>query len=421
MLEEAKAARERVLADLVRRRGLLQAQVDELRNGRDHMLDAYRTVKRTFLEATEALSQVEARAAEGRPIPSVDPEDVDAIIAAERIVLVGTDPEHPAALAEVDTLFPRIRAGHGETVSVDADTADGEGATVPAAPDTANETVSTAGETSALDADEGSDAAVPFAEEVIDLRADALPADVLPPASSSAVDAWRTGRARTVDPLMSSLMKRAKRAAQDDQNALLDAVRRHKGRPNAAQVLANDDTVRAAWEVVLRDAVDAAYGAGRVAAGSDPSSAPDDVVADAVAVVVGPLRARLSVAIDSGEEGDSGGLVERIGARYREWKNQSLEAGLARRAGGRVDSWCLRRHARRRDAALDPARRGTVLGLRRQCARADGKRRCVPDGSIATAGPPGMPLPARPRDDSRRSPHQRVNRVGGRRNAGAVP
>ena len=41
------------------------------------------------------------------------------------------------------------------------------------------------------------------------------------------------------------------------------------------------------------------------------------------------MRERLIVAIDSGDEGDTGGLVERIGARYREWKNQSLERTLS--------------------------------------------------------------------------------------------
>ena len=54
--------RERVLADLGRRRSLLQAQVDELRSGRDRLLDAYRVVKRTLYDATDALVQVEARA-----------------------------------------------------------------------------------------------------------------------------------------------------------------------------------------------------------------------------------------------------------------------------------------------------------------------------------------------------------------------
>ena len=72
MLDEARAARERVLADLGRRRGLLQAQVEELRQGRDRLLEAYRVVKRTFLDATEALAQVEARAASERA-HAVDP------------------------------------------------------------------------------------------------------------------------------------------------------------------------------------------------------------------------------------------------------------------------------------------------------------------------------------------------------------
>ena len=74
MLDEAKATRERVLADLFRRRSLLQAQIDELRAGRDNLLDAYRVVKRTFLEATEALAHVEARVAAERvpvtPMPA---------------------------------------------------------------------------------------------------------------------------------------------------------------------------------------------------------------------------------------------------------------------------------------------------------------------------------------------------------------
>ena len=44
--------------------------------------------------------------------------------------------------------------------------------------------------------------------------------------------AWRARRAEVIDPLLASVAKRAKRTAQDDQNALLDAVRRHKGRPD---------------------------------------------------------------------------------------------------------------------------------------------------------------------------------------------
>ena len=61
-----------------------------------------------------------------------------------------------------------------------------------------------------------------------------------------------------------------------------------------------------------------------------------------------PVRERLASAIDSGEDGDTGGLVERIGARFREWRNQSLEEALVDVARGRVDARRLRRVARRR-------------------------------------------------------------------------
>jgi DivIVA domain-containing protein len=96
MLDDAKAARERVLVDLVRRRALLQAQIIELRGGRDRLLDAYRVVKRTFLDATEALVQVEARAATERS--TAEPLDIAAESAAEIVALDAADVAPPATL-----------------------------------------------------------------------------------------------------------------------------------------------------------------------------------------------------------------------------------------------------------------------------------------------------------------------------------
>ncbi len=325
MLDEAKSARERVLGDLVRRRALLNAQIEALRGGRDRLLDAYRTVKRTFLDATEALAQVEARAAVERSASSNEAIDVAAEIAAEIEKLdvaipaeladatapgttgdensEGSRDDEPTehvrlapmaladdgetdvatALADVDTLFARLRAGHDEPAT---GTGTGE-------------------ETEAV--------------EVI---------VALPDVERCTAAEWRTRRAKAIDPLMTALLKRAKRRAQDDQNALLDSVRRHKGRPSAQQVLADGDAAREGWAKVLRDALDRAYGAGRTAAGASAEPASDDLAGEAAEAVVAPLRDRLTVAIDSGEAGDTGGLVERIGARYREWKNQSLERTL---------------------------------------------------------------------------------------------
>jgi hypothetical protein len=322
MLEEAKAARERVLADLVRRRALLHSQIEELRTGRDRLLDAYRVVRRTFLDATEALAQVEAREAEERSTTAGESLDVAAEIAAEiealdaaaandvvvDVVVVeaaeaGDDSAPGGGLADVDSLFARIRAGHEPTPEAE------NGEAAPGA------------------------TATPEADAAAEVSDDAEPSEPAPDAEAVqgllTASEWRGLQAAALDPLLGPLVKKTKRTVQDDQNALLDAVRRHKGRPLAANVLPDLDALVGEWSELLQDAVDRAYTAGRTAAGGEPRDAEPALVGEAATAIVTPLRQRITVAIDSGDEGDTGGLVERIGARYREWKNQSLELALA--------------------------------------------------------------------------------------------
>jgi cell division septum initiation protein DivIVA len=358
MLEEAKAARERVLGDLVRRRALLNGQIDALRGGRDRLLDAYRTVKRTFLDATEALAQVEARAAVERSASQTEQIDIAAEIAAEIEMLdagdtttpvggaaAGADGENaelvPAAaaaddgetevataLADVDSLFARLRAGHDE---LPGGVAASDEATAPTDVVDADATQAVpvqAGPTQpgAKPANDAGDAAATTPGTAA--KPTPTPAVVAVRPDAVTAEEWRKRRSRAVDPWMSALLKKAKRRAQDDQNALLDSVRRHKGRPSAQQVLGDAESALDGWSKVLREAYDGAYSAGRTAAGAPGGAASDDLVAEAAESVVVPLRERLTVAIDSGEERDTGGLVERIGARYREWKNQTLERTL---------------------------------------------------------------------------------------------
>ena len=317
MLDEARAARERVLVDLGRRRNLLQGQVEELRQGRDRLLDAYRVVKRTFLDATEALAQVEARAVSGR---TLSPEAGEAPSGSEMTTretavdvpleesVEEVDTRGGAALADVDSLFARIRAGHHEPAVSDdaapgADEADAQPALAPDESEPAPEIV--------VEPAPEPDAAPPVAE-----------------ATPSAADAWREQHRAAVAPLLAPLVKVAKRSAQDEQNALLDAVRRHKGRPSSEQVLADRDTLVTTWAQLMRSALDEAYTDGRVAAGAAPGSAPDPLLHEAAGAVTDPLRERIALAIDDGDAGDTSGLVERIGARYREWKNQQLDQAL---------------------------------------------------------------------------------------------
>jgi DivIVA domain-containing protein len=351
MLDEAKIARERVLADLARRRSLLQAQIEALRAGRDSLLDAYRVVKRSFLEATDALSQVEARAAAEREAYESAPHDAEAVgevlDATEAIAAIeseaeatvaesleagteeaqagteeaseateiqqaGEDRAEEAGLADVESLFARIRAGAEEV------------APEPPAEEATDSVADDASTASAADTGATVEESEPETEGAVD-------SESVEPDSRQV---WRTQRAEVLDPLLVVVAKRAKRAAQDDQNALLDAVRRHKGRPTAAQVLVPEPDLLAAWAAVVHESLGESYGAGRAAAGGEPAPADDELVGEAAATIVLPLRERIASAIDSGEEGDTSGLVERIGARFREWKNQSLEDSL-------VDALCL--------------------------------------------------------------------------------
>ncbi len=322
MLDEAKAARERVLGDLVRRRALLNAQIEVLRRGRDRLLDAYRNVKRTFLEATEALSDVEARAAAERLTTAAEPLDIAAEVAAE-IAALDTDGSPEAEMAEDEILETTVDVVGAET-RTDDDENDDRTTGALADVDSLFARLRSNHDAPAV-ATTTHPAAQPWTEPAPRFDEQA-PDDEEPRVTASE---WRGVRARVVDPLLGPLLKKAKRVAQDDQNALLDAVRRHKGRPTAAQVLPDPEALLASWGTVLRDAVDQAYAAGSEAAGTEGREADEALVREAADALVTPVRLRLTVAIDSGEAGDTGGLVERIGARYREWKNQSLESALA--------------------------------------------------------------------------------------------
>jgi DivIVA domain-containing protein len=62
LVEEALATRERVLGDLTRRRRVAQVQIEQLRAGRERLIDAYRIVRRTLDEVTDELQRADAEA-----------------------------------------------------------------------------------------------------------------------------------------------------------------------------------------------------------------------------------------------------------------------------------------------------------------------------------------------------------------------
>ena len=66
LITDAQALRERVLADLARRRNAGRAQIEQLREGRDRLLGAYEVVQRTIDHAVEAAAHRGTRSARSR-------------------------------------------------------------------------------------------------------------------------------------------------------------------------------------------------------------------------------------------------------------------------------------------------------------------------------------------------------------------
>ena len=366
-------------------------------------------MKRTFLEATGALAQVEARAAERSAASSDDTSDIQLPEDAEVGGVAEGASDQPdgsgrpdtveasdAGLADVDSLFARIRAGQAEAV-VEPEPAEAPAGPAPEAADAADAAVETSAPAEEEPAPEPEPEAAAEPEVVVAL---------------DAIGAWRARRAEVIDPLLASVAKRAKRTAQDDQNALLDAVRRHKGRPNAAQVLTPETDLLAVWVGVVREAIDEAYGAGRVAAGGDAAAAAEELTSEAVASIVLPLRERLASAIDAGEETDPGGLVERVRRAFSRVEEPVARERPRRRACDVVVAWRVRRRARGCGAPMDPAGRGSVRRLRRQRPRADGKGCVVSHRPGASTGAPRLSVPPGSRRGSQHARRERVNTVG---------
>ncbi|HEY7136833.1 MAG TPA: DivIVA domain-containing protein [Acidimicrobiia bacterium] len=358
MVAEARAVRERVLTELGRRRSTLQAQIDELRNGRERLLEAYRTVKRTLAEATDALSHVEAPpvapAADTAPPPEaaevvevVDvvevTEVVDVVEVVDARVEASDDPAELEADAghaagagddgpgapeadagrehDVDALFAKLRAGREDAVQHARAVLDSEPAGADAPEPSNGHAEAAAGKTAEAEAKAEGDAA-----------------DVVEPTptsgSGSAADAALVReRDAALKRVHRDLVRAAKRAVQDEQNELLDVLRQQRGRPAPEAVLPGLDDQLIAWTAVVRPALDTAYAAaGRAVTGTQhDGAAPGELVDDVVRTLVLPLRERVYDAVaTSGSEATGAAdedATQRINARYREWKTD-LDAAI---------------------------------------------------------------------------------------------
>ena len=120
---------------------------------------------------------------------------------------------------------------------------------------------------------------------------------------------------------------------QDEQNDVLDGLRRQRGKIDVGRVLPSLDDQLARWAHVLQPAVDDAYAAGAATVASEGShTAPRALLTELAASVVTPLRDRVAGSLGSLETSTPADteivIAQRVGARYREWRGQDLEGVL---------------------------------------------------------------------------------------------
>ena len=145
------------------------------------------------------------------------------------------------------------------------------------------------------------------------------------PVPSVAEARLRDERDAALEPLGTQLLRKLKRAVQDDQNATLDRLRTARGRLDPAAVLSSADEQRARFGEVAATFLDQAA---RAATGEDAARVDvDDLAAQLAADLVEPLRARLGqvMAEARAEDVDAAALGERMSSVFREWKSQRTE------------------------------------------------------------------------------------------------
>jgi cell division septum initiation protein DivIVA len=379
MVAEAQAVRERVLQDLARRRKVARQQVEQLRAGRQRLLDAYEVVRQTLEEATTELRVAwpEARLAAETAGRRVADDHLDPTVAemeaeldearhaeddgeaAEEAPAESEVAGAPVAAVEEEEVAPislppvsQRSGGRRKTPSVASQLPEAE--LVPLRVTDPNEAVrlveppepeepeaaepvepvvegGVAELFARLRASQGDAPEPAEAEEPGVAEAAAEPASE-PDTSPEAVArlALLERRDATTDAVESRLARRLKRTLSDEQNEVLDALRRAR-KSDGVDVLppASEQASRYAGTAAsdLAAAAEGGVAFFEAAEDGDGVEAPevDDLASDLAAMIVGLLRERVERAVREADvDADADDLAERIRACYREWKTQRI-------------------------------------------------------------------------------------------------
>ena len=375
MVAEAQRVRERMLNDLARRRKAFRQQIERLQAGRDRLLSAYDVVRETLDVATEELQVVlpEDRLAaetaalrpsdEGEPtLEDLEREAADLPPTAAELATEAepeADPEaEPEAEADVAEVPVDGRQGRRST-SVNVIRMDEPEPPASEEPEEPESTEEDSGEVSSLFARlrEETEVSATGTEtvELIDLVGAAGDDDepfemveeividqtvvevVVEPADPDAELVAR--RDAALVEVERTVSRRIKRALSDEQNELLDAVRRQKGTPTVDKVLPALDVHLARYRDAALPGLAAAATAGADLVDSSgpapktkaPKTKARDLADELATELIEPLRDRIENCFREAA-GDDEELAERVRACYREWKGQRVDEAATRLA-----------------------------------------------------------------------------------------
>jgi DivIVA domain-containing protein len=389
MVEEARAYRERVLGELARRRELARQQIEQLIHGRDRLLQAFERARLVAVDVvgelspltgpdddvdlapvtgpvpvvvpalllevdesvtmavevgevddgTEAVEEVDEFATdepematdEVEPDEPVEPDDVEP---DEPVEPDDVEPDEPVEPAVDEAVEPDIEPDIEKT----DDEAGADAAVVALFPDRdVADVTDTTDEIDEIDDDEVTAADVDdlFAR----LRAGRDAGDeTAVDADDGELEVAETPferRDAVLVPLIVGSGRKLKRALADEQNEVLDTLRRREPVSALEALVPLEDEHADRYTDAVMAELQAAASAG-VAALGEPAPdgidvGPDGVLApvrDALtAELVTPLRDRLARTIEDGG-GDNEAVAKRVRALYREWKTQRIDDHL---------------------------------------------------------------------------------------------
>jgi DivIVA domain-containing protein len=319
MVEEARAYRERVLGELSRRRELARQQIEQLVHGRDRLLEAFERARMVAIDVVAEIS------------PLGSPEEYAEFEPTGPLSMI---PPVPIGDDEVDEVEAAPKESVESAELPEAAVAETEAPQVPEIPDativpfptTAEDAAAGKGDVDELFARLRGDQDEPAPDSEVEPDADTAEVAEVPETPFQQRDA-------VLVPLIVASARKLKRVLADEQNEVLDALRRKEPVRSVDELLppSAEQAERYAGAIGAELVLAAEAGAESVKGTLDLDLGAAGTLAPAresvVSALVAPLGERLQRCIDEGD-GDNDAVTRRARAVYREWKTQRIDEQL---------------------------------------------------------------------------------------------